>query len=104
MEERKISSNEEMSDSDDYDFKIRSPQKEFEKALSETKIPRKANELIIFKKALQNACDENNILRGVVIDSRRKTAQLKLENNDLKEVLVELTDAIEYHENEIVKE
>lgn len=52
------------------------------------------NKLVVYKKALINACDENNFLRVEINKSRRKTQNLLLQNNDLKEVIFELSENI----------
>ena len=47
-------------------------------------------------KALIDVCEENNALRSEVLQSRRKTEQLKIENDDMKEAIIELADAIQF--------
>jgi regulator of replication initiation timing len=53
------------------------------------------NKLIVYKRALENACDENNILRNEITKLRRETQQLMLENEDMRHAIIELSQHIE---------
>ena len=67
--------------------------------LKDTPSPEQSNSLMVYKKALKNAWEENNLLRSKIIASRRKTAQLEVENEDMKEVIYELSESIDYMTN-----
>ena len=64
---------------------------------SKNRIEKNKNLSCMFtSKALIDVCEENNALRSEVLQSRRKTEQLKIENDDMKEAIIELADAIQF--------
>jgi len=82
-----------------YSIHIRNADEEVAKVQAELCDSPDGNKLTVYKKALANAWDENNFLRTEIIASRRKTTQLNLQNEDMKEVIFELSESINYMTN-----
>jgi hypothetical protein len=98
QDESKVSNN--SSESESYDIVVRCADEEVARAQEELlNSPENANRLVVYKKALENACEQNEFLRSGIIASRRKTAQLQLENEDMKEVIIELGESIDFMTN-----
>ncbi|CAI2368166.1 unnamed protein product [Moneuplotes crassus] len=83
------------SDSEDYSIKVRSPQEKLGKETSHPLTPKEKNHLNIYKQALKDAATENDLLRSEIIASRRKTVQLEIQNNEMKDAIVELSESLD---------
>ena len=103
-EESKIKTPHSKSNDEDYLLKIRSPDGEYAIALEQFESPQEINHLRIYKNALRDACTQNNFLRKEIVVTRRKTNQLKIENQDMKEVICELSESINYMTNGLLEE
>ena len=93
VEDNKINSDSENTEG--FSLTIRSPKEEIAKVLQAVETPQEKNHLIIYKKALKDAWSENNHLRSEILQSRRKTTQLQLENAEMKDTILDLADAME---------
>ncbi|CAI2371118.1 unnamed protein product [Moneuplotes crassus] len=56
---------------------------------------RDTNHLTIYKNALEDASAQNTLLQHQILASRRKTAQLTLQNAEMKDAIINLTDTLD---------
>lgn len=82
--------------SSNYELIVRSAESEIEDAQNELLDADEKNKLIVYRKALENACSENDKLRTALVASRRKSQHLKAQNDNMKEVILELSESINF--------
>lgn len=93
--DRKLSND--SSQTESYDIVVRCADEELAKAQEELKdSPENANRLIVYKKALKNACDQNDFLRSEIVASRTKAAKLEIENANMNVAIIELAESIDF--------
>lgn len=85
------------SQTESYNIVVRCADEELAKAEEELLgSPENANRLVVYKKALKNACDQNEFLRSEIVASRGKAAKLRIENSTLNEAIIELAESIDF--------